>query len=47
VLKKLKAADLREDDLRRGKDELQKLVDEINGQIQDLMDAKEQELMTA
>jgi len=47
VLKKLKAADFREDDLRRGKEELQKLVDDINGQIQDLMDAKEQELMTA
>lgn len=47
VLKELKHEDLREDDLRRGKDELQKVVDEVNGQIQELMDKKEQELMSA
>lgn len=47
VLKKLKHEDLREDDLRRGREELQKLVDEVNGTVQALMEKKEEELMTA
>lgn len=47
MLKRLKKEDLREDDLRRAKDELQKIVDGANGQIEELMEKKEQELMSA
>ena len=47
VQKRLKAADLREDDARRAKEELQKVVDDVNGKIEALMEKKEQELMTA
>lgn len=37
----------REDDVRRAKDALQKLVDEYNGKLQELQSKKEQELMSA
>ena len=47
VLKKMKNEDYREDDMRRGRDELQKVVDDANGRIEKLMAQKEQELMTA
>lgn len=47
VLRKIKNEDLREDDVRRSREELQKVVDDANGRIEKLMDQKEQELMTA
>lgn len=47
VLKKFKHEDLREDDMHRAKDELQKVVDESNEKIEQLMQKKEQELMAA
>jgi len=50
ILKKVQAAvkekTAREDDLHRAKDQLQKLVDEYNGKIEDLAKKKEAELMS-
>ena len=50
VLKKVQTAvrekTAREDDLRNAKEELQKIVDDVNGRIESLMERKEQELMT-
>lgn len=37
---------IREDDKFRGKDELQKLVDEYNGKIKDMGEKKEKEILT-
>ncbi len=42
-----KAGEIREDDKFKGKEELQKLVDEYNGKIEDLEKKKEAELMTS
>lgn len=51
ILKKVQAAvrekTAREDDVRRAKDELQKVVDAANGAIEELMKKKESELMNA
>lgn len=41
-----KAGQIREDDKFRGKDELQKMIDEYNKKIDDLGGAKEKEIMT-
>lgn len=50
MLKKVQAAvkekTAREDDLHRAKDQLQKLVDEYNGKISDIVGKKEAELMS-
>ncbi len=40
------AGKIREDDKFRGKDELQKVVDEFNGKIKEIGDKKEKEIMT-
>jgi ribosome recycling factor len=40
------AGKIREDDKFRGKDELQKLVDEYNGKIKDMAEKKEKEILT-
>jgi ribosome recycling factor len=51
ILKKVQAAvrdkTAREDDLHRAKEELQKVVDDMNGRVEELMERKEQELMTS
>jgi len=41
-----KAGEIREDDKFRGKDELQKVIDEFNKKIEDLGGTKEKEIMT-
>jgi ribosome recycling factor len=50
ILKKVqhavKEGEGREDDVRRAKDALQKLVDEYNGKLEQLQEKKEQELMS-
>jgi len=50
ILKKVQAAvkekTAREDDLHRAKDQLQKMVDEYNGKIEELAKKKETELMS-
>jgi ribosome recycling factor len=43
---KERSGEIREDDKFRGKDELQKLIDEYNKKIDDLGGAKEKEIMT-
>ncbi|MDD5589898.1 MAG: ribosome recycling factor [Candidatus Portnoybacteria bacterium] len=40
------AGKIREDDKFRGKDELQKLVDEYNGKIKEMAEKKEKEILT-
>ena len=45
IQKMEKAGEIREDDKFRGKDELQKMVDEYNGKMGELEKKKEQELM--
>jgi ribosome recycling factor len=45
IQKMEKAGEIREDDKFRGKDELQKMVDEYNGKMEELEKKKEQELM--
>lgn len=42
-----KTGEIREDDKFKGKEELQKLVDEYNGKIEELENKKEAELMTS
>lgn len=42
-----KAGEIREDDKFKGNEDLQKLVDEYNGKIEDLEKKKEQELLTS
>jgi ribosome recycling factor len=41
-----KKGEIREDDKFRGKDELQKLIDDFNKKIDDLKKSKETEVMT-
>ncbi len=43
---KERLGEIREDDKFRGKDELQRLIDEINKKIEDLGSVKEKEIMT-
>jgi len=43
---KERSGEIREDDKFRGKDELQKLIDEYNKKIEDLGEMKEKEIMT-
>jgi len=49
ILKKVQAAvrekTAREDDVRNAKDELQKVVDDVNGRIEEIKERKEKELM--
>ncbi|HXV26616.1 MAG TPA: ribosome recycling factor [Candidatus Paceibacterota bacterium] len=51
ILKKVQAAvrekTAREDDVRRAKEELQKVVDELHGKLEELKERKEAELMSA
>jgi ribosome recycling factor len=51
ILKKVQSAvrekTAREDDLRKAKEELQKVVDDVNGRIEELKEQKERELMTS
>lgn len=46
IQEKEKEGKIREDDKFRGKDELQKLVDEYNGKIEDLVERKKKEVET-
>lgn len=41
-----RAGDIREDDKFRGKDELQKIIDEYNGKVEEMKKKKEEEVMT-
>jgi len=43
---KVRAGEIREDDKFRGKDELQKMIDDYNKKVDDLGEAKEKEIMT-
>ncbi len=43
---KERAGEIREDDKFRGKDELQKMIDDFNGKVEKLGEAKEKEIMT-
>ncbi len=45
IQEKVKEGKIREDDKFRGKDELQKLVDEYNAKIEDLVERKKKEIM--
>lgn len=45
VLTKMKAANMPEDDLFRAKEELQKLIDDINNQLEAIFEKKEKEVM--
>lgn len=47
IQKMEKAGEIREDDKFKGKEDLQKLVDEYNGKIEDLEKKKENELLTS
>lgn len=47
VQAEVKAKTAREDDLRKAKEEVQKIIDEVNKKFDDLHKKKEQELMTS
>ncbi|MBU1102193.1 ribosome recycling factor [Patescibacteria group bacterium] len=46
IQEKERSGEIREDDKFRGKDELQKLIDEYNKKVEDMGGAKEKEIMT-